>query len=223
MYRRRTLLRAGVTAGALAMAGCTEEDGSTDPADEEADDTEDDEDEDAGTDSATATENGTETDDGTDTDDGDGGGQTAQRVRAVSTVGLVADGAISAVEIVVASAAGSGDVDLTEVTIQWVDAAGVYNLLASSADSTASADGTFRITPIEDRDGSAPVVNAPEDRLQLSMDLGAAEEVSGVEGFGEPLEPGESATLRLTTQSGAVTAIRLAVPDTLAGQEAVAL
>ncbi|MFB6083148.1 MAG: hypothetical protein ABEJ94_02760 [Halorientalis sp.] len=221
MYRRRALLRAGVTATALAVAGCTGRDGST--ASDDGGDEDDTESDDAGTetpDESTATD--TETDDptGTATDDG---GQTTQRVQVVSRVGNVSDGAISAVELIVAPAPGSGRIDLAEATIQWIDANGVYTLLASSADATAAADGTFRITPIKDGDGSAPVLNDAADRLRLSMDLGATDEVSGVEGFGAPLEPGESATLQFTTQSGATTTIRLTVPDTLAGREAVVL
>ncbi|SEN26927.1 flagellin FlaB [Halorientalis persicus] len=218
MYQRRTVLRAGVTATALAVAGCTSQDDATDATSDGTDDDGVDETDDAaGTDSP---EENTDTDEPTETAT-DGDPESVARVRVISSVGLVADGAISAVELVVAPTPGAGPADLRRTTVQWVDERGSYDLAAASSDTTA--DGTFRITPIKDADDSAPVLNADDDRMQLSMDLGAADEVSGVEGFGEPLQPGATATLQLTTAAGATSTVRLTVPETLAGERAVTL
>jgi len=223
MYQRRTLLRAGVAATALTVAGCIDQNDSAGPVDDdddESDDESDTESDDTGTgtpDERTAAD--TDVDDPAEiTTDDDR--QTTDRVEVISKVGHVADGAISAVELTIAPAPGAGPIDLRRTTIQWVGENGTYDLTAASE---ASVDGTFRITAIKDADDSAPVMNAADDRMQLSMDLGRTDEVSGVEGFGEPLEPGTSAILYITTGSGATTVVRATVPQSLSGKRVVTL
>ena len=220
IMNRRWLLRTGLATAAVTVAGCIDTEESTDPA-SGADGDEDEPDNDTDDEPSTATDGDEPTETNHEESTEMPEQQVTNRIEVVSMVGLVADGAISAVELVVAPAPGADPIDLGAVTIQWVDETGTYDLAA--ADSTASTDGTFRITAIKDGDGSAPVMNAADDRMKLSMALGATDAVSGVEGFSAPMEPGESATLQLTTQSGATTSIRLAVPETLADQRAVAL
>ncbi|RXK48521.1 hypothetical protein [Halorientalis pallida] len=220
MHRRRVLRLAGVTATTLAVAGCSGQDGSTDPADAADEDDTAGQDEDAATDEGTPTAEPTTEDESRETDDP----QVTDRLDVISTVGLVAEERISAVELLVALAPGSDPVDLRDLVIQWVDDDGSYDVVAASSDATDTAvDGTFRTTPIKDSDGSAPVLNEPGDRLKLTIALGTDDEVSGADGFGEPLEPEADAVLRIATESGATTTVRLAVPSTLADERAVIL
>ncbi|WP_424019803.1 hypothetical protein ACOZ4N_10105 [Halorientalis pallida] len=221
MYRRQILLGAGATAATLAVAGCNGQDGPTDPAETDDEDEEDDSEGTATeTESDTVTEEGPAEDESRETDDP----QVTDRLNVISTVGLVAEERITAVELIVALAPGADPVDLRDVVIQWVDDNGTYVVAAASSESTATGvDGTFRTTPIKDTDDSAPVLNEPEDRLKLSMDLGTDDEVSGADGFGEPLEPEADATLQVTTGSGASSTVRLTVPSTLADARAVNL
>jgi flagellin FlaB len=221
MHRRQVLLGAGATAATLAVAGCNGQDDSTDPAETDDEDEEGDSESTAAeTEGDTATEEGAAEDESRETDDP----QVADRLNVISTVGLVAEGQVTAVELIVALAPGADPIDLRDVVIQWVDGNGTDVVVAASSDSTATGvDGTFRTTPIKDADDSAPVLNEPNDRLKLSMDLGTDDDVSGADGFGEPLEPEADATLRVTTGSGASSTVRLTVPATLSGARAVTL
>ncbi|MFB6146710.1 MAG: flagellin, partial [Halobacteriaceae archaeon] len=68
----------------------------------------------------------------------------------------------------------------------------------------------------KDADGSAPVLNSPDDRMIITIDLSKSYNPS-------PLDTGDTVELTLTTQSGSSTTLFLEVPSTLAGKSAVEL
>ena len=149
--------------------------------------------------------------------------QVTNRLQVLSATGEKtgsSGGAIGNVSLTTTKAPGADDIDLTEVTVQWVDDSGTYNLV--SEDSSASnADGQFSIDPFKDDDTSSPVINSPDDRILLTFDLGT---VDGNVDAGVPdLSEGQSATLRITTSSGTATTERLVVPESLSGTSAVNL
>ncbi len=154
--------------------------------------------------------------------------QVTDRLQVVNTVGTdIEDDSISPVRATVKKAPGSADIDLRTVTVQWVDSDGVYDLINANANSSGGASGNFGVDTIKDDDSSIQnegVLNDAADRARLTFDIGERDTVSGVDSGGiTALETGEQATLKFVTQSGGETEVFLTVPDTLTGQNAVAL
>ena len=57
---------------------------------------------------------------------------------------------------------GASNIDLENVTVQWVGPSGTYNLVNATVDASG-ADGHFGIVPFRDDDDSHPVLNDPDD------------------------------------------------------------
>jgi archaellin len=127
---------------------------------------------------------------------------------------------VGIVNVTVSKSPGADDIDLDNVTVQWVDNSGTYDIVSANAD--ANSDGTFDVTEFKDADDSAPVLNSPDDRLTMTFDLGSNNYDNANE-FGSSLTRGETATLSATTLSGATSEIRLSVPQSLSGTSAVSL
>ncbi|SEO33148.1 flagellin FlaB [Halorientalis persicus] len=145
---------------------------------------------------------------------------------------------VGGVEMIATKAPGAEDIDLTGVTMQWVDDSGTYDLVhenvANSDDNNNNPDGTFSHVAIKDQDsslsGDAPVINSPDDRAKIIISVGDiysedpafptnAIPING----GDGLEEGDTATIRITTQSGSVSTVRLTVPESLSGKSAATL
>ncbi len=123
---------------------------------------------------------------------------------------------------------GAGDVDLQQATVEYFSPDGTafliheaeYNELSSSDLEDFSDNlGTFSTEAVKDDDNSVPVLNSRDDRASMIVPL--YERPDGMT-TGEPeamdyLDPGASATIRITTQSGATTTQIVNVPESLAG------
>lgn len=156
---------------------------------------------------------------------GHGSGDSAtDGLQVVSKTGNVngAGTAVQVVNVTVTSGPGAENVNLENVTASWIDAERSYELVEGTV-SGSGADATFATTVLEDADGSAPVLNDPDDRVTLSFDLGSNTIGGSGSAFTDELGAGERVRLNLTTQSGATTAVRLVVPETLSGTSAVGL
>ena len=78
--------------------------------------------------------------------------QVTDRLQAVAITGDdISNERIQTVNITVAKAPGSNDIDLLNATIQWVGPQGTYNLLN---EQVSTADETFRVVAFKDADGS---------------------------------------------------------------------
>jgi len=158
------------------------------------------------------------------------GQQVTNRLVEVNSVGEITDNdpaQVGIVNVTVSKSPGADDIDLTNTTVQWVDNSGTYSLVASSV-GDANSDGTFAVSTFKDSDNSSPVINDPDDRLTMTFDLGESSNDHDVSPdpaaeFGDKLERGESATLSVTTRSGATSEMRLSVPQSLSGTSAVSL
>lgn len=168
------------------------------------------------------------------------------RLKLIQTTGqkTYADGdnEIGAVVLIATKAPNSANIEVQEITMQWLDDTGSYTLV-HEAIQTSSVDGRFAHEPARDSDGSlstdSPVINSRDDRVKLVIDLGASETSSGSSdiydaydtitltdantikstGLGE----GGTASIRLTTQSGASTTVHITVPNSLTSSTSVAL
>ncbi|PSP85915.1 flagellin [Halobacteriales archaeon QS_1_68_17] len=153
------------------------------------------------------------------------GQQVTNRLEVSSAVGTdidESDGTLGVVNLTVKKAPGADNIDLENVTAQWVGPSGTYNLVNSSV-SSSGADGKFGVRAFKDADNSEPVLNDPDDRMVMVFDLNQTSTNVGATAFGDRLEEGSSVELRLTTKSGATATARLVVPESLSGKSAVTL
>ena len=158
--------------------------------------------------------------------------QVTNRLDVVSVVGQSIDQTNSEVDkvvITVKKAPGSNNIDLSATTIQFVHSSGASDLTYNGDFDANTADDVnptnpaedFGVAEVQDEGGDSlstdgVVLNDPADRAQIVIDTTD----SGVtDGFGE----GETATIRMNTQSGGTTETRLVVPQTLSGDSAVGL
>ena len=187
--------------------------------------------------------------------------QVTNRLQVQTATGLVTsedgENSVGAVEMIATKAPGAEDIDLTGVTIQWVDDTGTYDIVHDEA--WGGQDGAFDHVAVKDEDDSlddadsAPVINSPDDRARLIVDIAGNDadesdevfsgslkdqpangaekdtlfDVSGTDhtfrDSGNPIPEGASAQLRITTQSGATSTVRLTVPTSLSGKSAATL
>jgi flagellin FlaB len=141
---------------------------------------------------------------------------------------------LGSVNLTIKKGPGAGDVNVQNVTVQWVDDSGAYRLVDHDV-AGANPDGYFKTVAVKDGDGSHPVLNDPDDRFLVVIDLGDEDgdpsadsgldynDVPGVPTFGDRLHEGDSATVTLTTKSGSSVSVRLTTPETLSGDGAVLL
>jgi len=150
------------------------------------------------------------------------GSQVTNRLQEVSAVGTdISDRTIGSVEIVVKKAPGANNIDLSVTTAQFVHSSGSTDLTFGSTGGNGSAT-EFGVESAQDDgetslQGDSPTLDDPADRAALVLDTGAI--ISGSGGLVE----GDTATVQLNTESGGTTELRLVVPETLSGSEAVAL
>jgi flagellin FlaB len=175
------------------------------------------------------------------------GQQVTNRLQVVSATGDHITGSggqsntLGVVNLTVKKAPGASNVDLENVTVQWVGPSGTYNLVEAAV-SAQGADGSFLVSPFKDADDSEPVLNEPDDRMVMTFDIGDEDivQLAGSTGssnletgdpsgftdgqtFGDELGEGSQVSLKLTTKSGATATSRLVVPQSLSGKSAVNL
>jgi flagellin-like protein len=141
--------------------------------------------------------------------------QVTDRLEPVSKTGEVdtSDNTIQKVSFTLQKAPGASDINVTAATFEMIGPDG--NVRGTLATGTGVAH-----TDLKDTDGSlggsATILNDRDDRLVVTFDLTTAT-------FNGKLDPGEEATIRINTESGSTSVLRLQVPDSLAGEESVSL
>jgi flagellin FlaA/flagellin FlaB len=140
--------------------------------------------------------------------------KVTNRLNVVSATGTVSTNeTVYEVNMTVKKAPGASDINLNNTTISYLGPDNSADLVyRGNADGSATV---FSASAIKDADDSVPVLNSPDDRVDLGVDLSQ----SGVGNLTE----GESATMTLVTQSGGSTAVQLRAPQSLAGESAVEL
>jgi flagellin FlaB len=152
---------------------------------------------------------------------------TTNRLQVVSATGehFTGDNAVGVVNITVKTGPGAGNVDLGSTTVQWVGPSGSYYQLAADG-ASGSPDGRFIVRTVQDDDSSvtnSQVLNNNEDRATISLDIGVQDIGSNDYSFGEPLDEGETATVRIETAAGSTTIREIVVPQTISGTSAVSV
>jgi flagellin FlaA/flagellin FlaB len=138
--------------------------------------------------------------------------KVTNRLNVVSATGTVSSSTVYEVNMTVKKAPGAADINLNNTTISYLGPDNSADLVyRGNADSGA----VFSASSIKDADGSVPVLNSPDDRVDMGIDLSQSS-------LGN-LSEGETASLTLVTQSGGSTAVELRAPQSLAGESAVEL
>jgi flagellin FlaB len=130
----------------------------------------------------------------------------------------VQDGTIGVVNLTVTAGPDAAPIELREATVSWVGPDGAYEIGHPEA-----PDGgpTYAVTPFGD--GSAAVIDGPDDRAILTFDLGETDDVAGIGEFGRGLRAGDAVKVTLVTGDGRTTTTRLAVPRSLEDRTVVPL
>jgi len=131
--------------------------------------------------------------------------QVANNVDVIGQSGGSNGTQVTNVTLLVQRTAGSDDVDLEEVTIEYIGDNGFENLIHTSK---SGSGGEFNTSVIVAEDDSDNVTTDNSDRYEINIDFTSVSEL-------DPLQPGDEATLRLTTQDGATREARIRVPDNL--------
>ena len=139
--------------------------------------------------------------------------QVTDRLEPVEATGNVSGTeTIDTTDFVLQKSPGASDINVSKATVTLTGPDGTFRFEASN--STVFSQST-----LQDGDGSldgtGAILNDESDRLVLTLDLN--ETAHG------DLQPGDSATVEITGESGATTVIRLSVPKSLSGEASVRL
>jgi len=135
--------------------------------------------------------------------------QVSDRLQIQSATGEVGDENITAVNLTVTKAPGAGDIQLENVTYQFVTS---NEVITDELNSSGSGSDIGVITAETEED---TVITDRSDRYKLNFTAATA--------LGGDLEGGETVQVTLTTAAGASTVAELRVPDSLVDREAVTL
>ncbi|WP_049936757.1 archaellin/type IV pilin N-terminal domain-containing protein [Haloplanus natans] len=139
---------------------------------------------------------------------------------------------VNEVSLVVQKAPGASDINMSATTFELVGPEGTDRFAftnESVVNRTGAAGPNDRTRALQDDDtslnasdgNSGLILNSRTDRLVVTLNM--TEMATNGAFVNEPLEPGDTVTLRVNTESGATSIIRIRVPQSLAGEESVAL
>jgi flagellin-like protein len=129
---------------------------------------------------------------------------------------------VDKVTMVVQKSPGASDINMSATTFELIGPDGTdrfpFTNSTAVSDKRALQDDD---TSINVSQGSGLILNSRTDRLVVTLNMTAlAQNGTFVNGA---LEPGETATLRINTESGATSIIRIQVPQSLSGEKSVEL
>jgi len=166
--------------------------------------------------------------------------QVTNRLQIVDIVGndIVEDGQgmeVTTVALTVKRAPGSGNVDLSTTTAQWVSSDGSYDVIsytASQGSGGSAGDAGFVTSTLQDDDSSITNSNVLNDQSDRAIITFQTTSVPDAEQDGQLLDEqlvggdlteGSTAEIELTTQAGGDTTATVVVPPSLSGKSAVSL
>lgn len=149
--------------------------------------------------------------------------QVSNRVVVTSAYGNVANDRVEFVNLSVMRGAGSDDINLSTATVEWIGPDTATTLVGSNStieDEKHLIDPNsdqFEISPIRNPSNSVPVLSSQDDRFRLSINTAHYDDDS------KGLQEGETATVKITTQYGAVTVYQVTIPSSLSQKTAVSV
>ena len=139
--------------------------------------------------------------------------------------------AVTEISLVVQKSPGASDINMSATTFEMVAPNGTDRFAFTNetvVNRSRSTGPNDRTRSLQDDDNSLDedrpaglILNSRTDRLVVTLDLIAMDnEDAFVNGA---LQPGDTVTLRVNTESGATSIIRIQVPQSLSGEESVEL
>ena len=139
---------------------------------------------------------------------------------------------VNEVSLVVQKAPGASDINMSATTFELVGPEGTDRFAfenESVVNRTGATGPDDRTRALQDDDtslnasegNSGLILNSRTDRLVVTLNM--TEMATNGAFVNEPLEPGDTVTLRVNTESGATSIIRIQVPQSLSGEESVEL
>jgi flagellin FlaB len=130
---------------------------------------------------------------------------------------------VSEMSLVMQKAPGASDINVSATTFELVGPDGTDRFAFTNGTAINVTQGEVRALQDDDSSLSSDssngyVLNSRTDRLVVTINMTRMDRGAFVSG---PLEPGETATLRINTESGATSIIRVRVPQSLAGEQSV--
>ncbi len=139
--------------------------------------------------------------------------QVSNQIVVISAIGNVSSNEnVADLNFTTMQSPGADEIDLREMTIEWVGPSGHDTLIYENASVENVSGGNFTAVGVKDSDDSNPVLNAKSDRIVIHVPLGA----TGTPG---QLDGGEEATVRFVTQSGSMYTYVVNVPESLASDQ----
>jgi len=152
--------------------------------------------------------------------------QVSNNIEIVGATGEVGENGsqVNVTNLTVQRASGSDDVNLSELSIEFIGQDNTSILAADDNEKRDDSLDVFGIRPLIAEDSEDNVLTDSSDRYRLVFDFSGTGDttITQIDQVG-PLGPGDSALLRITTQDGATREARLNVPDNLSGGETVDL
>ncbi len=170
--------------------------------------------------------------------------EVSDRISILSASGdVTANAEIGTIRLVLYRSPGAGDVNLRYSTLEYFSPYGTAFLVHDSEfqaieDNHRALEqfterlGRFKVTALKDSKGSVPVLSSRSDRAELLIPLYEPSATgpidsnvsSGQVSAGRPhamqrLHPGDTATIRITTQNGATSMYIINVPESLVGEK----
>ncbi|WP_251330202.1 archaellin/type IV pilin N-terminal domain-containing protein [Haloplanus pelagicus] len=132
---------------------------------------------------------------------------------------------VDKVTMVVQKSPGASDINISATTFELVGPDGTDRFPFTNSTAINASEGEVAVLQDDDdsldTSSSGFILNSRTDRLVVTIDLNAT--VNNGAFSNGPLEPGETATLRINTESGATSIIRIQVPQSLSGEKSVEL
>ena len=150
----------------------------------------------------------------------------ANQIEVVHSVGNVSDdNTVDVVNLTVKKSAGSEEIDLSSITIQYTSDNQDATLVHNSSDRVDTDDDTDQyfttteVGPNEDADDDSLVTT--DERVRITMNVAAIEAGDPNAPAEDGLEGGTSVTLNLIDQSGAQFTTGLSIPQTFGDRDVV--
>jgi flagellin-like protein len=139
---------------------------------------------------------------------------------------------VNEVSLVVQKAPGASDINMSATTFELVGPGGTDRFAFTNetvVNRSEAAGPDDRTRALQDDDdslnasegNSGLILNSRTDRLVVTLNM--TKLATNGAFANEPLEPGDTMTLRVNTESGATSIIRIQVPQSLSGEESVEL
>ncbi|MFB6102567.1 MAG: archaellin/type IV pilin N-terminal domain-containing protein [Haloplanus sp.] len=139
--------------------------------------------------------------------------------------------AVTEISLVIQKSPGADDINMSATTFELIAPNGTDRFAFTNGTAINRTEATGpndRTRALQDDDnslnetrGPGLILNSRTDRLVVTINMTALDANSAF--VNGPLRPGASATLRINTESGATSIIRIKVPQSLSGEESVAL